>query len=47
MTDDVPLSAKLPEPGYYHIPSPVVVEGMPAHRKPTDVRLWGMFQSWT
>jgi hypothetical protein len=40
MADDGPPAAKLPKPGYYHIPSPVVVACMPTHRKPTDVGLW-------
>ena len=31
LADDGPPSAKLSEPGYYHIPSPVVVECIPAH----------------
>jgi len=40
LADDGPPAAKLPKPGYYHIPSPVVVACMSTHRKPTDVRRW-------
>src|SRR2546426_9787088 len=45
MADDVPPSEKLPEPGYYHIPSHGMVECIPAHRKPTDVRIWSVSSS--
>jgi hypothetical protein len=33
--------------GNYHIPSDLVVEGMTAHRKPPEVRIWRLRnQSW-